>query len=157
MGKLSALWVALLGLGLSSGPAGADGTWSMLEGRWSGMGTIALESGATERLKCQATYLVEAEGHIAQRLTCVSPSYRIEGSTDLVFEGERVSGTWNETSYAVGGGLSGTAAGGRITFRLDAPTFSGNAAIEVQRCRQTVRVTLDGTIIKGIDAGLRRC
>ncbi len=157
MVRLSAVWVAVVGLGLSSVSAGADGTWSMLEGRWSGMGTIALESGATERLKCQATYLVEAEGHVAQRLTCVSPSYRIEGSADLIFEGERLSGTWSEASYGVGGGLAGSADAGRIAFRLDAPTFSGSASIEVQRCRQTVRFTLSGTIIKGIDAGLRRC
>ncbi|MFO1170012.1 MAG: hypothetical protein U1E49_03495 [Hyphomicrobiaceae bacterium] len=157
MGKLSRVWVALIGLGLSSAPAGADGTWSMLEGRWSGMGTIALESGATERLKCQATYLVEAEGHVAQRLTCISSSYRIEGSADLIFEGEQLSGTWSESSYAVGGGLAGSAGAGHIAFRLDAPTFTGNASIEVQRCRQTVRVTLAGTIIKSLDAGLRRC
>lgn len=157
MGKLSAMGVALLGLALLSAPAGADGTWSLLEGRWSGVGTIALENGATENLKCQATYLVEAAGHVAQRLTCVSASYRIDGNADLIFEGERLSGTWGESSYAVGGGLAGTAAGGRIAFRLDAPTFAGNARIEVQRCRQTIRVSLDGTIIKSIDAGLRRC
>jgi hypothetical protein len=155
--RSSVHWAALLGFGLAAGPASADDTWSRLEGRWSGVGTIVLDGGGTERLKCQASYQVEGEGHVAQRLTCVSPSYRIDGSTDLIFEGTRLSGTWSERSYAVGGGLSGTSADGQMAFRLDAPTFSGNARIEVQRCRQTIRVSLSGTIINSIDVGLRRC
>lgn len=157
MGRSSVLWLAFFGICLSAGPSAADGTWSLLAGRWSGMGTIVLDGGGSERLKCQVAYEVEGEGHVAQRLTCVSPSYRIDGSADLIFEGSRLSGTWSEHSYSVGGGLSGSAADGRIAFRLDAPTFAGDAAIEVERCRQTVRVSLDGTIIKSIDVGLRRC
>lgn len=138
-------------------PAPADETWAMLEGRWSGVGTIALDGGGTERLKCQAVYQNEADGHVAQRLTCVGASYRIEGSADLIFEGTRLSGTWSERAYSVGGGLAGRAEGGRMTFKLDGPTFSGNVSIEVQRCRQSIAVTLNGTIISRIDAGLRRC
>lgn len=157
MARSSAHWAALVALCISGGSAGADETWSLLEGRWSGMGTIVLDGGGSERLKCQAAYQVEGEAHVAQRLTCVSASYRIDGSADLIFEGSRLSGTWSERSYGVGGGLSGTATDGRIAFQLDAATFSGDAAIEVQRCRQTVRVSISGAIIKSIDVGLRRC
>ena len=138
-------------------PVRADETWAMLEGRWRGVGTIMLEGGGTERLKCQAIYKNEAVGHVAQRLTCIGASYRIEGSADLIFDDERLSGTWSEQSYAVGGGLAGSAKDGRMAIKLDGPTFAGNVAIETQRCRQSITVTLDGTIISRIDAGLRRC
>ena len=141
----------------SAVPAPADETWAMLEGRWSGVGTIALDGGGTERLKCQAVYKNEADGHVAQRLTCVGASYRIDGGADLIFESGRLSGTWSERSYSVGGGLAGRAEGGHMTFKLDGPTFSGAVSIEVQRCRQSIAVSLSGTIISRIDVGLRRC
>lgn len=135
----------------------ADETWAMLEGRWSGVGTIELDGGGSERLKCQAIYRNEAEGHVAQRLTCVGASYRIEGGADLIFEGNRLSGTWTEQSYSVGGGLAGSARNGRMTFRIDAPTFSGSVSIEVKQCRQTISIDLADTIIERVVAGLRRC
>ena len=148
---------SVIAVSASTERAPADETWAMLEGRWSGVGTIALDGGGSERLKCQAVYKNEADGHVVQRLTCVGASYRIEGSADLIFEGGRLSGTWSERSYSVGGGLAGRAEDGRMTFKIDGPTFSGDVSIEVQRCRQSIGVTLNGTIISRIDAGLRRC
>jgi len=135
----------------------ADETWAMLEGRWSGVGTIELDGGGSERLKCQAIYRNEAVGHVAQRLTCVGASYRIDGGADLIFEGNRLTGTWTERSYAVGGGLAGSARDGLMAFKIDAPTFSGSVSIEVQRCRQTISIDLADTIIERVVAGLRRC
>lgn len=154
---LAAALVSALTVASTTSPAPADETWAMLEGRWSGVGTLALVGGGSERLKCQAVYTNEADGHVAQRLTCVGASYRIEGSADLIFEGDRLSGTWSERSYTVGGGLSGSARDGRMTFKLDGPTFTGNVSVEVMRCRQSMAVALSGTIISRIDAGLRRC
>jgi hypothetical protein len=118
---------------------------------------IALDGGGTEPLKCQAVYKNEGDGHVAQRLICVGASYRIDGSADLIFEGDRLSGTWTERSYAVGGGLWGSADAGRMAIEIDGPTFSGHVTIEVQRCRQSISVTLANTIINRITAGLRRC
>ncbi|MEZ5925770.1 MAG: hypothetical protein R3D57_15430 [Hyphomicrobiaceae bacterium] len=137
--------------------AGADETWSMLEGRWTGMGTLRLDGGGTERLKCVVVYRAEGEGHVAQHLTCVGSQYRIDGGADLIFEGKRVSGTWAERSYAVGGGLAGSASNGRMQLNLDGPTFSGTARIETERCRQTITVELTNTIFDAISAGFRRC
>ena len=137
--------------------ASADATWSLLEGRWTGVGTIRLDGGGSEQLKCVAIYRAQGDGHVAQRLTCVGSSYRIEGSADLVFEGNRVSGTWTERSYAVGGGLAGSANDGKLHLDIDGPTFSGTVAIEVERCRQSISVDLANTIISGLSAGLRRC
>lgn len=148
---------AALLLAAIAGQAVADDTWAALEGRWTGVGTIRLDGGGVERLKCQATYKVEGEGHVAQRLICTGASYRIDGSADLIFEGNRLSGTWSERSYTVGGGLAGSASDGLMAFKIDGPTFSGQVSIEVQRCRQSISVDISGTIIEGISAGLRRC
>jgi hypothetical protein len=142
---------------MAASASSADETWAMLEGRWSGVGTIELDGGGQERLKCQAVYRNEADGHVAQRLTCIGASYRIDGGADLIFEGNRLTGTWTEQSYSVGGGLAGSARNGIMAFKIDGPTFSGTVSIEVQRCRQSIAISLSNTIIERIVAGLRRC
>jgi hypothetical protein len=41
---------------------GSDGPFLGLSGSWSGAGTITMTNGATERIRCKATYAVNATG-----------------------------------------------------------------------------------------------
>jgi hypothetical protein len=56
---------------------GSDGPFLGLSGSWSGAGTITMTNGATERIRCKATYAVNATGKaVQQTLRCASDSYR---------------------------------------------------------------------------------
>lgn len=107
---------------LPFGPAAAQTPFNALAGSWSGGGQIRLGDGRTERLSCRANYNPRAGGaSMGMSIRCASPSYRIELRTSLQYAGGRVSGTWEERSYNVGGSIDGRASSGALNM-----SFSGN-------------------------------
>src|SRR5580693_1333124 len=56
---------------------GSQGPFLGLSGHWSGAGTVTMTNGATEWIRCKATYAVNATGKaVQQTLRCASDSYR---------------------------------------------------------------------------------
>ena len=82
-----------------------------MAGNWSGGGTVTLDDGSSERIRCRATYAVSASGTgLNQTLTCASDSYKFNLSSNVVAEGGALSGTWSESSRSINGTLRAAAA-----------------------------------------------
>ncbi len=120
LSTMATISAATLGLALA-GPAQARTPFNELAGNWSGGGQIRLDDGRTERLSCRAFYSPKEGGStMGVALRCASSSYKIELRSSLRYAGGRVSGTWEERSYNVGGSVAGRASSGLINV-----TFSG--------------------------------
>ncbi|WP_245435750.1 hypothetical protein [Microvirga calopogonii] len=126
-------------------------------GSWSGSGTVALSSGTTERLRCQATYEVASTGtNLRQNLRCTSDSYNFELRTDITAEGGRVAGLWMETTRNLQGRISGRISAGRIDAVVDGPGFSAGIAMAPQGTRQAVSIRSQGTELSQVSVTMTR-
>src|SRR5436305_6246272 len=120
----------LAALAFSSVSHAQSGPFAGLAGAWSGGGTVTLDDGSTERIRCRATYAVGEGGNgLNQSLTCASDSYRFNLSSNVVSRGGSLSGTWNESSRGVSGTLEGRGGSGNFQVVATAPGFSANISL----------------------------
>ena len=66
-----------------------------IAGNWSGGGTITLDDGSRERIRCRASYQVSGP-NMTMTLTCASDAYKFNLGANVVDQGGQVSGTWTE-------------------------------------------------------------
>ena len=130
----------------SAVPGGAQsGPFVSLAGNWSGGGSLTLQNGARERLRCHATYSVSEGGsRLQQNLRCASDSYRFDVNANVVSEGGAVSGTWSETNRNASGRVAGRVNGGQIQARIDGPGFTAGMAINTRGNRQSISIQSPG-------------
>ena len=127
-----------------------------MAGVWSGGGTITLDSGASERIRCRATYAVSSGGDgLNQTLVCASDSYKFDLKSDVIAKNGSLSGTWSENSRNVTGTLEGHAGGGQFNVVVSAPAFTANLALKTSGNKQTVSISAEGQI-KGASISLSR-
>ncbi|MGM4902764.1 hypothetical protein AB8B21_27910 [Tardiphaga sp. 866_E4_N2_1] len=140
----------ILVIGLPSYPAIAQsnsGSFSGMAGSWSGSGMISLADGSSERIRCRANYIVGSVQHgLRQSLRCASDSYKFELASDVVSDGQRISGSWSETTRGISGGLQGRLAGPHMTVAADAPGFSANISLATHGNRQSISISSAGDI-----------
>jgi hypothetical protein len=131
---------ALLVVSLSGCPSYAQsGPFIGLAGNWSGGGTVTLDDGSTERIRCRATYAVGAGGNgLNQRLLCASDSYKFDLSSNVIAEGGALSGTWGESSRGVSGTLQGRGSSGNFQVVASAAGFNANISLTTHGNRQSV-------------------
>ncbi len=129
-----------------------------LSGYWSGGGTIAMTNGATERIRCKATYAVNSTGRaLNQSLRCASDSYRLEISSNVIFESGAISGTWSEATRNVSGTVSGRATSAEIQASVAGGGFSASLDVRTHGDRQTVAITPHGgTDVASVSITLRK-
>jgi len=113
-----------------SGSAGyaQSGPFAGLGGNWHGGGTVSLDDGSSERIRCRATYAV-AGPSMEMSLTCASDSYRFNLQGNVVSQGGAISGTWSESSRNVSGTLQGRGGNGNFCNTAFAATESGGETI----------------------------
>src|SRR5258708_39443036 len=79
-----------------------SGPFAGLAGTWSGGGTVTLDDGSRERIRCRATYQVGAGGNgLNQRLLCARHSYKFDLSSNVIAEGGSLSRTWRPSSQSL--------------------------------------------------------
>jgi hypothetical protein len=133
-----------------------SGPFAGMAGNWSGAGTVTLDDGSTERLRCRATYAVGLGGNgLNQSLTCASDSYKVNLSSNVVAQGSTLSGTWSETTRGVNGTLEGRGAAGNFQVVANAPGFSANISLTTRGNRQSVVIKAD-TAFRGATISLSR-
>jgi hypothetical protein len=121
-----------------------SGPFAGMAGIWSGAGTVTLDDGSTERLRCRATYAVGLGGNgLNQSLTCASDSYKFNLSSNVVAQGSTLSGTWNETTRSINGTLDGRGAAGNFQVVANAPGFTANISLTTRGNRQSVVIRSD--------------
>jgi len=140
----------------SSGHAQAGGPFAGMAGVWSGGGTVTLDDGSTERIRCRATYAVGAGGAgLQQTLTCASDSYKFNLSSNVTAQGSAISGTWAETSRNIMGNIEGRSSPGVIQVIASAPGFSANISLRTSGNKQSVVIRAESQF-KGASISLTR-
>jgi hypothetical protein len=132
--------VALLVASISGSASYAQsGPFTGLAGNWSGGGTVTLDDGSTERIRCRATYAVgEGGAGLNQTLTCASDSYKFNLTANVVSEGGTLSGSWSESSRGVNGSLAGRGGNGSFQVQASAPGFNANISLTTRGNKQSV-------------------
>jgi hypothetical protein len=119
-----------------------SGPFGGLAGTWSGGGTVTLDDGSSERIRCRATYAVGAGGTgLNQSLTCASDSYKFNLSSNVVAQGSTLSGTWSESSRGVSGTLEGRGTNGDFQIVASAAGFNANIRLVTRGNKQSVVIT----------------
>jgi hypothetical protein len=116
-----------------------SGPFAGMAGVWSGGGTVTLDDGSMERIRCRATYAVGNGGAgLNQSLTCASDSYRFNLRTNVISNGGSLSGTWSESSRGVSGNLAGRGSNGNFQVTASAPGFNANISLTTRGNKQSV-------------------
>ncbi|MGB8397785.1 MAG: hypothetical protein WCE35_03195 [Bradyrhizobium sp.] len=119
-----------------------SGPFAGMAGKWSGGGTVTLEDGSSERIRCRATY--QAIGpSMDMSLTCASDAYKFNLQASVVDEGGAISGTWSETSRNIGGSLLGRGGGGNFQVVASAAGFNSNISLRTSGNKQSVSMRAD--------------
>lgn len=121
-----------------------SGPFAGMAGNWSGVGTVTLDDGSTERIRCRATYAVGLGGNgLNQSLTCASDAYRFNLASNVVSEGGALSGTWSESSRGINGTLQGRASGGNFQVLASTVGFNANISLTTRGNKQSVVIRSD--------------
>jgi hypothetical protein len=141
--RLSFAAVAFFVAALAASTSHAQsGPFAGLAGTWSGGGTVTLDDGSSERIRCRATYRVGGP-NMEMTLTCASDAYKFALQASVVDQGGNVSGTWTETSRNVGGSLQGRGGGGNFQVVASAAAFNARISLRTAGNRQTVDMSAD--------------
>ena len=133
-----------------------SGPFAGMAGNWAGSGTVTLDDGSSERLRCRATYAVGAGGNgLNLNLICASDSYKIDLKANVVSDHGALSGTWSESGRGISGNLEGR--GGNGDFKVVASTvgFTSNISLTTRENKQSVVIRADGPI-RGANISLNR-
>src|SRR6202000_3244302 len=123
----------------SSASHAQSGPFSGMAGNWSGGGTVTLDDGSTERIRCRASYAVGAGGSgLNQTLTCASDSYKFNLSTNVIAQGSSLSGTWSEGSRNINGAIQGRGSNGNFEVVASAPGFTATISLTTRGNKQSV-------------------
>lgn len=134
----------LLGASDSTSPlhAQAGGPFAGMAGNWSGGGTVTLDDGSRERLRCRASYAV-AGTRMNMTLTCASDAYKFQLTADVVDQGGAVTGNWTETSRNISGSLQGRGGGGSFDVLASTGGFNANISLRTTGNKQSISMRAD--------------
>ena len=153
----AAALVLLLATPAAAQRAGNAGPFAGLAGSWSGSGTITLQNGGEERIRCRATYNVGDGGSsLQQNLRCASDSFTFDLSSSVVAQGGAVTGRWSETTRNASGTVSGRATSGELQVRVDSQGFAANLVMTTRGNRQSVSISSAGTALTGASITLTK-
>jgi hypothetical protein len=113
-----------------------------MAGNWAGSGTVTLDDGSKERIRCRASYAV-ARVNMTMTLTCASDAYKFELSANVIDEAVAVTGTWTEGSRGVSGTLQGRGGGGNFEVVASAAGFNANISLRTAGNKQSVNMRAD--------------
>ncbi|WP_410708239.1 hypothetical protein [Bradyrhizobium sp. BWA-3-5] len=117
-------------------------TFAGMAGTWSGGGTVTLDDGSSERIRCRAVYRVTGAS-MQMSLTCASDAYKFNLAADVVAAGGEVTGRWSESSRNIGGDIQGRGAGGNFQVVAQAAGFAANISLKTTGNKQHIALRAD--------------
>ena len=135
------------------------GPFAGMAGSWTGGGVVALATGANERLRCRAAYEVGGGGRTLQlSIRCASDSYNFDLTANLAYQGGVISGSWQEATRNVNGGISGRSAGeGRqVEAVAQAIGITSNITLTTRGNHQSVLIVTPGAEVPEITVSLEK-
>jgi hypothetical protein len=122
--------------------AQSGGPYAGMAGKWAGSGTVTLDDGSSERIRCRAVYDV-AGPKMDMSLTCASDAYRFNLTANVVDQGGAIVGQWSETSRGITGSLSGRGGGGNFQVTAITAGFNANIVLKTAGNKQAVSIRAD--------------
>jgi len=133
------------------------GPFAGMAGNWSGGGTVALDDGSTERIRCRASYAVGAGGTgLNLTLVCASDSYKFDLKGNFIADRGALTGNWSEASRNINGTLEGRGANGNFQVLATAAGFAAQLTLTTRGNRQSVVITPQQAGFKGASMSLSR-
>jgi hypothetical protein len=128
-----------------------------LIGQWSGTGSVELNNGAREPIRCRAAYDLLAETRLALNIRCASESYNFELQSNVTYANGAISGSWSENTHNVGGSLSGKAVDGQFHIAIQgAAPATLTLAARGNRQTVTIRSRDAQATLRGANINLQR-
>ena len=125
----------------------AAGPFDGFAGSWTGNGTMRPGDGATERIRCNATYRPRGSTahEVELQLRCASDSYNFDLSGEFTAdEKNQITGRWTERSRGVGGTAVGNAQGERLQIHVETSGFASDLVLVTHSRRQSVTIDSQG-------------
>ena len=97
-----------------------------LNGAWRGKGAVTPIGGSPEFVSCHISYAMAAADVINQVIACAGTDYKLEASSQVTCEGNRLEGWFEERAGNSSGRVSGTISGNNLFIEADSPSFKGN-------------------------------
>lgn len=119
-----------------------SGPFAAMAGAWSGSGTVTLDDGSTERIRCRAKY-APIGPTMELSLTCASDAYKFNLGANVRAEGSAITGSWSEASRNISGSLQGRGGGGNFEVVASTAGFNANIAMRTSGNKQTVTMRAD--------------
>jgi hypothetical protein len=119
-----------------------SGPFAPMAGTWSGGGTVTLDDGSTERIRCRAKY-APIGPTMELSLTCASDAYKFNFGANLKAEGSAITGSWSEASRNISGSLQGRGGGGNFEVVASAAGFNANIGLRTTGSKQIVTIRAD--------------
>ncbi len=130
-------------------PAAANDSFAALDGAWNGNGTVRLESGKSERLKCKGYYNAKSGTTLGMAINCGNASFKINMRANLRSAGGAISGTWEEREFNQVGEVTGKATASGFILRFSG-AISGSMSVETSGRSQTVSISTGGPGFTGV-------
>lgn len=120
-----------------------------LPGRWVGQGRLGLQNGQAETVKCRATYfLSDSTDQLKQNIRCASASGKIEVKSLVTHNAGKLTGTWKEQIYELGGDLTGEVTPRGFRIKVVGSGLTANMEVIVNDGRQIVEIQFfDSTLV----------
>lgn len=142
----------VLAAGAPAPAVSSPGAFSALHGAWTGSGSVRLENGSTERIRCRGYYTARSGGAaLGMAINCSNASsFKIHMRANLSSSGGRITGSWEEREFNQTGSVSGrqTGNGFNLTF---SGAISGSMAVTLSGSRQTVTISTGGPGFTGVN------
>jgi len=127
---------------LASPSHAQSGPFAGLAGAWSGGGSVTLDDGSKERIRCRATY-APAGASMAMTLTCASDAYKFALSANVEDRGGAITGSWTEASRNISGSLEGRGGGGSFEVVASTAGFNSNISLRTTGNKQSINMRAD--------------
>ena len=134
--------------------AQSSGPYAGMAGNWHGGGTVTLDDGSNERIRCRAIYEVSGP-NMGMSLTCASDAYKFNLTANVVDQGGAIVGQWSETSRGITGSLQGKGGGGNFQVVAVTAGFNANISLRTTGNKQSVMIRAD-SVFRGANISLSK-
>jgi hypothetical protein len=138
-------------------PSAAEKPFSQFTGSWSGSGTITVQDGSRERIRCRGSYAANQSGNtLSLGLRCASDSYKFELQSEITHDSGNISGTWSEVGRQVHGSLTGRSTNSHIQATAQTVGFTATLSLTTRGNSQSVSIKSPGSEISEVAVSLTR-
>lgn len=126
-----------------------------LTGSWTGTGTITMNTGDKERIRCRVDYSVAGAGKkLEQIMRCASDSYKFDVKANVEYADGSIAGLWTATNYDITGDVTGQVDSTNIKARVRGSGLSVNLVVATTGDSQQISLVSEGTKVSGMNVKL---